>query len=75
MAFKATMREHGVKHAFQQRDAAFGSGYAAIRGFGAPRTGASPYADWPSFDIVSQSIGGETSPVKAPSGAWCMFWA
>ena len=31
-AFKATMREHGVKHAFQQRDAAFGCGYAAVRG-------------------------------------------
>jgi hypothetical protein len=26
------MREHGVKYAFQQRDAAFGSGYAAVRG-------------------------------------------
>jgi hypothetical protein len=32
MAFRATMREHGVKHAFQQRDAAFGSGFAAVRG-------------------------------------------
>jgi enoyl-CoA hydratase len=32
MAFKATMREHGVKHAFQQRDAAFGSGYASVHG-------------------------------------------
>jgi enoyl-CoA hydratase len=32
MAFKATMREHGVKHAFQQRDSAFGSGLAAVRG-------------------------------------------
>src|SRR6202046_26360 len=32
MAFKATMREHGVKHAFQQRDAPFGSGLAAVRG-------------------------------------------
>jgi enoyl-CoA hydratase len=32
MAFRATMREHGVKHAFQKRDAAFGSGYAAVRG-------------------------------------------
>ncbi len=31
-AFRATMREHGVKHAFQQRDAAFGSGYAAVNG-------------------------------------------
>jgi enoyl-CoA hydratase len=31
-AFRETMREHGVKHAFQQRDAAFGSGYASIHG-------------------------------------------
>jgi enoyl-CoA hydratase/carnithine racemase len=31
-AFKETMRAHGVKHAFQQRDAAFGSGYAAVEG-------------------------------------------
>jgi crotonobetainyl-CoA:carnitine CoA-transferase CaiB-like acyl-CoA transferase len=32
--------------------------YAAIRGFGDPRTGASPYANWPAFDIVAQSMGG-----------------
>ena len=31
-AFKETMREHGVKYAFQQRDAAFGSGYASVQG-------------------------------------------
>jgi enoyl-CoA hydratase len=31
-AFKETMRAHGVKHAFQQRDAAFGSGTAAVDG-------------------------------------------
>lgn len=31
-AFRETMREHGVKHAFRQRDAAFGSGYAAVNG-------------------------------------------
>lgn len=31
-AFRETMRAHGVKHAFQQRDAAFGSGYAAVNG-------------------------------------------
>ncbi len=30
--FKATMREHGVKYAFQKRDSAFGSGFAAVRG-------------------------------------------
>ncbi|QCO55472.1 cag pathogenicity island protein Cag11 [Pseudorhodobacter turbinis] len=32
--------------------------YAAIRGFGDPRSGASPYADWPSYDIVAQAMGG-----------------
>jgi len=32
--------------------------YGAIRGFGDPRTGESPYADWPAFDIVAQSMGG-----------------
>ncbi len=30
--FRQTMREHGVKYAFQRRDAAFGSGYAAVDG-------------------------------------------
>ena len=28
--FRETMREHGVKHAFRQRDAAFGSGFARV---------------------------------------------
>ena len=32
--------------------------YACIRGFGDPRTGASPYADWPAFDITAQAMGG-----------------
>jgi enoyl-CoA hydratase len=31
-AFRETMRQHGVKHAFQKRDAAFGKGYAAVHG-------------------------------------------
>ncbi len=31
--------------------------YAAIRGFGDPRTGTSPYANWPAFDVVSQAMG------------------
>ncbi|MGO9454207.1 MAG: CaiB/BaiF CoA transferase family protein [Candidatus Binataceae bacterium] len=35
--------------------------YAAIRGFGDPRTGKSPYAEWPAFDIVAQSMGGLVS--------------
>lgn len=32
--------------------------YCAIRGFGDPRTGASPYQDWPSYDVVAQAMGG-----------------
>lgn len=31
-AFRETMKTHGVKHAFQQRDAAFGSGYVRVKG-------------------------------------------
>jgi crotonobetainyl-CoA:carnitine CoA-transferase CaiB-like acyl-CoA transferase len=48
--------------------------YGAIRGFGDPRTGESPYVGWPAFDIVAQSMGGLahlTGPAGAgyPSGA------
>jgi crotonobetainyl-CoA:carnitine CoA-transferase CaiB-like acyl-CoA transferase/flavin reductase (DIM6/NTAB) family NADH-FMN oxidoreductase RutF len=32
--------------------------YAAIRGFGDPRSGTSPYANWPSYDVVAQAMGG-----------------
>lgn len=32
--------------------------YATIRGFGDPRSGESPYAEWPAFDVVSQAMGG-----------------
>jgi crotonobetainyl-CoA:carnitine CoA-transferase CaiB-like acyl-CoA transferase len=32
--------------------------YATVRGFGDPRTGESPYADWPAFDIIAQAMGG-----------------
>ncbi len=32
--------------------------YGAIRGFGDPRTGESPYADWPAYDVIAQSMGG-----------------
>jgi crotonobetainyl-CoA:carnitine CoA-transferase CaiB-like acyl-CoA transferase len=32
--------------------------YAAIRGFGDPRSGASPYTDWPAYDAVAQAMGG-----------------
>ena len=40
--------------------------YAAVRGFGDPRTGRSPYADWPAFDIVAQAMGGLMS-ITGPS--------
>ena len=32
--------------------------YGAIRGFGDPRSGQSPYNDWPAFDVVAQAMGG-----------------
>jgi len=32
--------------------------YATIRGFGDPRTGRSPYADFPAYDVISQAMGG-----------------
>lgn len=32
--------------------------YGAVRGYGDPRTGESPYAQWPSLDPVGQSVGG-----------------
>ena len=35
--------------------------YAAIRGFGDPRTGNSPYMDWPAFDVIAQAMGGMMS--------------
>ena len=41
--------------------------YAAIRGFGDPRTGESPYAQWPAFDVVAQSMGGLVS-ITGPAG-------
>lgn len=50
--------------------------YAAIRGFGDPRTGASPYVDWPAYDVVAQAMGGmmgvtglaDGTPVKIGPG-------
>lgn len=35
--------------------------YGAIRSFGDPRTGRSPYSDWPAFDVVAQAMGGVVS--------------
>ncbi len=32
--------------------------YAALRGFGDDRTGASPYGQWPAYDVVAQAMGG-----------------
>ena len=32
--------------------------YGCLRGFGDHRTGASPYNDWPAFDVVAQAMGG-----------------
>ena len=42
--------------------------YAAIRGFGDPRTGRSPYADWPAFDVVAQCMGGLVA-ITGPAGS------
>ena len=32
--------------------------YATVRGYGDPRTGQSPYWDWPCLDVAGQSVGG-----------------
>jgi crotonobetainyl-CoA:carnitine CoA-transferase CaiB-like acyl-CoA transferase len=42
--------------------------YGCIRGFGDPRTGESPYANWPAYDIVAQSMGG-LAHITGPSGS------
>lgn len=55
--------------------------YAAIRGFGDPRTGDSPYSGWPAFDVVAQAMGGimgitgmdETHPLKVGPGVGDIF--
>lgn len=55
--------------------------YACIRGFGDPRTGLSPYTDWPAFDIIAQAMGGVMSvtgadadhPVKVGPGVGDLF--
>jgi crotonobetainyl-CoA:carnitine CoA-transferase CaiB-like acyl-CoA transferase len=41
--------------------------YGAIRGFGDPRTGESPYAQWPAYDIVAQSMSGHAH-ITGPAG-------
>lgn len=55
--------------------------YAAIRGFGDPRTGASPHVDRPAFDVVAQAMGGamtitgpdEHTPMKIGPGIGDIF--
>lgn len=55
--------------------------YAAIRGFGDPATGESPYVDWPAFDLVVQAMGGLMSitgeadgpPLKCGPGVGDIF--
>jgi crotonobetainyl-CoA:carnitine CoA-transferase CaiB-like acyl-CoA transferase len=50
--------------------------YAALRGFGDERTGASPYGSWPAYDVVAQAMGGimaitgpdPTTPTKIGPG-------
>ena len=42
--------------------------YTAIRGFGDPRSGESPYVDWPAFDIVAQAMGGLVSVTGSVDG-------
>ena len=42
--------------------------YGAIRGFGDPRTGESPYQEWPAFDVVAQAMGGVVSMTGSPEG-------
>ena len=41
--------------------------YATIRGFGDPRSGESPYAHWPAYDVVAQAMGGVMS-ITGPAG-------
>lgn len=55
--------------------------YASIRGFGDPALGASPYADWPAFDLNVQAMGGLIgitgpeggTPLKAGPGVGDIF--
>lgn len=42
--------------------------YATLRGFGDPRTGDSPYRNWPAFDVVAQAMGGFLGVTGTPDG-------
>lgn len=35
--------------------------YGSIRGYGDPRLGESPYAQWPAYDVTAQALGGMMS--------------
>jgi len=40
--------------------------YGAVRGFGDPRTGESPYATWPAFDVIAQAMSGLVATTGEP---------
>lgn len=42
--------------------------YGAIRGFGDPRSGESPYVDWPAYDPVAQAMSGVVSMTGTADG-------
>jgi len=42
--------------------------YACVRGFGDPRTGVSPYTEWPAFDVTAQAMGGFIGITGAADG-------
>ena len=53
--------------------------YGSIRGYGDPRFGESPYANWPAFDVTAQAHGGfmgitgDHEPMKAGPGVGDIF--
>jgi len=42
--------------------------YGTLRGFGDPRSGESPYTNWPAFDVVAQAMGGFLGITGTPDG-------
>ena len=55
--------------------------YGTLRGFGDPRSGESPYTNWPAFDVVAQAMGGflgitgttDGTPIKSGPGVGDIF--